>query len=322
MPAALFGLGMLAGTAGTFLILRIARRLGWMDPPNPLVPQHRIPVVRPGGLGLALGASVTAALLAPDTLRTALLPFSYLALGFVDDRLRLRPATKLLLQVTIASLFAVFATPSGMSGWSACLGVLWIVMLVNAFNFLDVCDGLLAGLTALILGFWGLAHPEVALEILPVAGACVGFLIFNWPPAKIFLGDAGSHYLGAVVAMATLRRFAADPSPAPAFEITLVTGIPLFELVFVTWIRIRKRLPWWRGSPDHIALRLQAGGLSRVQADLVVWGAASVLLGTVIALQNASMRMRASLLALILLSGFLAARILARWEVRAPRDGA
>ena len=308
---------MLAGAAGTFLILRLARRMGWMDPPNPLVPQHRVPVVRPGGVGLALGATTAVALLAPDTLRSTMLPLAYLALGFADDRLRLRPATKLFLQVAIASLFAVFGSMPG--EW---LGVLWIVMLVNAFNFLDVCDGLLAGLTALVLGFWGLAHPGTALEVLPVAGACVGFLVFNWPPAKIFLGDAGSHYLGAVVATVTLRGFAADPGPASVIEIALVTGIPLFELVFVTGIRIRKRLPWWRGSPDHVALRLQAAGLSRLQTDLAVWGVASVLLGTALALRGASLWGRASLLALIMVSGILAARILARWEVRASHDGA
>jgi UDP-GlcNAc:undecaprenyl-phosphate GlcNAc-1-phosphate transferase len=108
------------------------------------------------------------------------------------------------------------------------------------------------------------------------AGACIGFLVFNLPDATMFLGDGGSHFLGAVIGILLLLN---PPSPggAHAVEMLFLVGVPLFELIFLVVVRMRKGLKWWRGSPDHLALRLQGAGLSKLRTDMVAWSAAVIL---------------------------------------------
>jgi UDP-N-acetylmuramyl pentapeptide phosphotransferase/UDP-N-acetylglucosamine-1-phosphate transferase/glycosyltransferase involved in cell wall biosynthesis len=311
LPASSYVLGLVAivlGAGCTRVARAVARACGLVARPNPIVPQHTRPVAYLGGPGIALGAA--SALLvfvvlgraglvglrdAPAHFAAIVVPgVLFLVLGAVDDRWRLSPAPKLALQACVA-IVAVYL--GAVHSWSssplvnAAASGLWILVLVNAYNFTDVCDGLLAGLVAVQLLFWSHLEPGYDLVAMALSGACIGFLFFNRPPASIFLGDSGSHFLGYAVAALTLVGGEASATRPYMARTLLVAGVPLFELVFITSARIRKGLPWWKGSPDHIALRLQAAGLGKLQTDVVLWGAALLGLGLVLGLGMPSRRL-------------------------------
>src|SRR5207245_10489868 len=152
---------------------------------------------------------------------------------------------------------------------------------------------------------------------LAVAGASAGFLVFNCPPARIFLGDAGSHLLGFLLAACTMSSFPVAATWRHYAAVLLLVGVPLFELVFLTVTRIRKGLPWWRGSPDHFSLRLLAAGLSRLQADVVGWSLQLFLCFMAVELLRSGPLIRDVCLLLAVVMTLCACwRFLLRWEVR------
>lgn len=287
----LAGLGAACGVAATWLARRLSPRLGLIDRPNSIVPQHTQPVARLGGVGVAAGAAAALGLgrwlgLVTDAgplVRPAFVASLFLLLGLLDDWKRLSPAPKLALQAVAAAaaLAAGLAAPiTGVPFADATLSLLLLLTVVNAFNLTDVCDGLLAGLAAVSLCAFVVLAPAQTPLILAAAGACMGFLIFNRPPASIFLGDAGSQGLGALAAALALQSIGGRSEPdlwTRLAQVALVLAVPLFELVFLTLVRLRKGLPWWRGSPDHFSLRMQAAGLSRWATDLAAWCAAALL---------------------------------------------
>ena len=307
-----------AAIAGTWCARAFARRRGIVSHPNPIIPQHTEAVAYLGGVGVAIG--IAAAMLAGWTLdHRSIAPLFvwlpallFLALGVVDD---LRPFTalqKLLLQSTVAALAAILgfrADVVGIPFVDAALGVAWIIALVNAVNVTDVCDGLVAGVSIPL--FLGLAvlHRGFAPLTLAVAGACLGFLVFNRPPATIFLGDAGSHLLGFLAAV--LSPLSTQQFPAAL----LIAGVFLFEMAFLIVVRTRKRLPWWKGSRDHFALRLQARGLSKAQTDFAAAGVGTLLAAMALGARELPVQGQVALLAGATLLVVLLGRLLLRWEV-------
>jgi len=278
--------GFLGGALGTWLARTFAMAFGIVSRPNPIVPQHRKPVAYLGGVGIAVG--LLAALLFEGTLvdrsrlSLAIPAAGFLALGVVDDLRPLKALPKLVIQTLLAALAAGLGAGARLTGIAivdAALSIAWIVLLVNAVNVTDVCDGLVAGLATIGLAMVGAVAPGFRGPAWGLAGACVGFLIFNRPPASIFMGDAGSLLLGYAIAVATLRLF--DHIPAvPAFAMALAAAAPfLFETGLLISSRVKKNLPWWKGSPDHFSLRMQAAGLSKWRTDLTSW----LLLGAVCA---------------------------------------
>jgi UDP-GlcNAc:undecaprenyl-phosphate GlcNAc-1-phosphate transferase len=126
-----------------------------------------------------------------------------------------------------------------------------------------VCDGLVGSLGVAALIAAAIATGDVAAPVL--AAATLGFLWFNRPPATIFLGDAGSHLLGFAIAYAWLPVASWHHAAAAG----LGAGVFVLELGFLVIVRSRRGIPFWRGTPDHLALRLQAAGLSK-QATIAV----------------------------------------------------
>lgn len=320
------------GTVATWLVRAAARRLGIVNQPNPLVPQHTRPVAYLGGVGVGIG--VACGLLAlhamfPSALPALGLPIVsilipsalYLILGVADDLIAFSPARKFVLQAFVAALAVVLGAWSPLTGLDLvdrAAAWFWIMTLVNAFNLTDVCDGLLGSLSAVIFAFIALQYPTVASSAVVLAASCCGFLVFNKPPATIFLGDAGSHLLGAFAAfliLAGIRQSSAD-AVARLLPAMLLVGVPLFELAFLTVVRTRKGLAWWRGSPDHFSLRLQAGGFTRLQTDQIACAVAAAFGGTALAVPGSSPLVRTVILALMVAVALLAARQLLRWEVK------
>jgi UDP-GlcNAc:undecaprenyl-phosphate GlcNAc-1-phosphate transferase len=202
-----------------------------------------------------------------------------MVVGLVDDLRPLRAAQKLAAQTAVAVVaVALGLSPrwTGVPLLDVAAAILLILLAVNALNLIDVCDGLAGGVAAVILGFFFLAGGNDTLLALAVAAACVGFLTLNFPPGRIFLGDAGTHLLGFVIAALAIAN-AGRPGTVPFVSVLLALGLPLFELVFVTVVRVRKGIPWWCGSPDHYALRLQRAGLSPAAAAVSSWLAAGLL---------------------------------------------
>jgi UDP-GlcNAc:undecaprenyl-phosphate GlcNAc-1-phosphate transferase len=139
----------------------------------------------------------------------------------------------------------------------------------------------------------------------------------------VFLGDAGSHLLGFWLGALTMAAVHGRPAGAGAAEVALWAGVPLFELVFLVVVRTRKGLRWWRGSPDHFSLRLQAAGLSRTATDAVACCFAVLLAGAAALMPHLPLPLRALLLAAAGLLLVAAGRVLLRWEAApGPRRGA
>lgn len=205
------------------------------------------------------------------------------ALGARDDRNDLHAGWKFLWQVLIASGVALAGMRVTLFVHNAVVSylvtVVWILTITNAMNFLDNMDGLCAGVglvCALMFAFIaGIQHQYfVCLLALAFAGALLGFLPFNFKPASIFLGDAGSHFVGFMLSvlpiLGTFYR-PGKPTLLPVLIPLLVLAVPLFDLAMVMGIRIRRRQPVYRGDVNHLSHRLVRMGLPQSWAVTLIY---------------------------------------------------
>jgi UDP-GlcNAc:undecaprenyl-phosphate GlcNAc-1-phosphate transferase len=204
-------------------------------------------------------------------------------LGWLDDRHELKALPKFLGQILIALAVAAACkritlfVPSEI--FSYAVTVLWLLTVINAFNFMDNMNGLCAGLGAigaLLFAILAAANGEylVAITGCLMCGALAGFLPWNFPNARAFLGDAGSHLVGYLLAvMAILPHFynRHHPHPLAVLAPLLVLAVPLVDIAQVTLYRTLRRKPFWLGDTNHLSHRLTRLGLSRTRAVLVLW---------------------------------------------------
>lgn len=192
------------------------------------------------------------------------------AIGFVDDKWPLSPFQKLAFQI-FTVIVAVggglrFDTTGSIVADAVLTGV-WLVWMCNAFNVLDMMDGLSAGAGAIAsiglagLGLVGGAAPVVILGA-SLAGGFLGFLVYNAHPARVYMGDAGSLFAGFVLGAMSVEISRAMPGVQGELCAVLVLGVPCFEAVFLCVVRKRKGLPVMRASRDHVAQRLVRMGHS------------------------------------------------------------
>jgi UDP-GlcNAc:undecaprenyl-phosphate/decaprenyl-phosphate GlcNAc-1-phosphate transferase len=212
-----------------------------------------------------------------------------LVLGLVDDKYELRPHVKFGGQFLVALLVALSGVritlfvPSQI--FSFAVTVLWILTVINAFNFTDNMNGLCAGLGA--IGAWffaGIAASDgqylVALLAFLTFGALIGFLPFNFPQGRVFLGDSGSHLVGFLLAvLAILPHFYTryHPHPLAVLIPLFVLGLPLIDMAWVVLLRWRLGKPFYQGDTNHLSHQLVRLGFSRAQAVLLLWLSAAVL---------------------------------------------
>jgi UDP-GlcNAc:undecaprenyl-phosphate GlcNAc-1-phosphate transferase len=210
-------------------------------------------------------------------------------IGWLDDRHELKALPKFTGQIIVA--FAVAAASKRVTlfvhseVFSYAITVLWVLVVINAFNFMDNMNGLCAGLGAIaawkfavIAGAGG--EYLVALIALLGCGALAGFLPYNFPNARAFLGDAGSHLTGYVLAvLAILPHFYTRQNPHPLAVLTplFVLAVPLIDLAQVVIYRTVKGRPFWIGDTNHLSHRLTRMGFSRTRAVLILWLAASLI---------------------------------------------
>ena len=249
----------------------------WHQQPTPLL----------GGVGVWL-ASVAATLIFTESSLVVLGTASCMFLiGVVDDGMRLRPATKLTAQIIAASAlvaFGVTATWTGSLTFDAMLTILWLVGLTNAFNLLDNMDGLCAGIALIALGAYlaaglGAEHSPSLIVASAVMGALAGFLVYNFKPASIFLGDSGSLFVGFTVGALTVGGYGADVNSNIVSVIAvpvLILLIPIFDTTLVTVSRKLSGRSASQGGTDHSSHRLVALGFSERGAVLVLYALAAM----------------------------------------------
>jgi UDP-GlcNAc:undecaprenyl-phosphate GlcNAc-1-phosphate transferase len=211
------------------------------------------------------------------------------ALGYYDDHHELKPGPKFLGQLAIALLIAASGIRITLflhvPLLSYTLTVLWILTITNACNFMDNMNGLCTGLG--LIGIWCFAWTSAIQGQFLVAslgfltcGALLGFLPFNFPKASSFLGDAGSHLIGYLLAiLAILPNFYSTQSPSKlaVLKPLLVLGVILGDLISVVIIRYRNHQPFYIGDTNHISHRLVRRGLSHSTAVLAILLLAALL---------------------------------------------
>jgi UDP-GlcNAc:undecaprenyl-phosphate/decaprenyl-phosphate GlcNAc-1-phosphate transferase len=203
-------------------------------------------------------------------------------MGLADDKFTLPPLPRFAVQVAVAASLAWAypdcRLPFSNAAISIPLSILFLVTMTNAFNFLDNMDGLSAGIAAIALTLIGglnllVGTEQAAWLALVGAGAVLGFLFFNFPPASIFMGDAGSFFIGFLTSALCLWTCNHIPpsqvgsAAAPFF----VLIIPAYDIVAVILIRLRRGIAPWQGDHNHISHRLVRLGLSRRGAVLAIY---------------------------------------------------
>jgi len=210
-------------------------------------------------------------------------------LGWLDDKHELKPLPKFLGQLIIAIAVAAACKRITLfvagEGFSYAITILWLLTVINAFNFMDNMNGLCAGVGAIGAFLFALLAASqgeylVALTGFLMCGALAGFLPWNFPHARAFLGDAGSHLVGYLLAvMAILPHFYTKQHPRPLAVLAplLVLAVPLIDLAQVSLFRTLHKKPFWIGDTNHLSHRLVRAGMSPTRAVLLLWLLAALL---------------------------------------------
>lgn len=281
----IFASALVMAIGGTPVARRIALRLGIIDQPNARK-LHVDPIPLLGGLAI-YGAFIAAVLLFGNRFRlnelvSILVGASLMSfLGVWDDRRGLSPFLKLVGQFMAASILVLSGVRIGTFPWeplniAVTLG--WVVVITNAMNLLDNMDGLSGGVGATAAIFFLLLaamNDQYLVGALSAAlvGACLGFLVYNFNPATIFMGDAGSLFLGFILAAVGIKlRFPEGLQIVTWMVPVLIMGLPLFDTALVIVSRLRRGFnPLTTPGKDHVSHRLVAMGYTRREAVLICY---------------------------------------------------
>ena len=282
-----FGLAvaaLAASAAGVWLSIRLANRLGVLDLPNERS-SHGTPTPRMGGVPM-----VGAVLVAfgfwiywaagdwsiHEWLSCSVLFAAAMAiLGLCDDLYSLSAIFRFLVQFVCASILLWAASgllPAlAIEGWTiprvvwVTVGATWIVWMVNLYNFMDGIDGLAGGEAAVASSFFFLVFAQYgeagwAVANLFIAAASMGFLVHNWPPARVFMGDSGSAFLGAFYGVQSVVAALSTPVPFPVLVLPFANFI--LDTTFTLFRRLIRREKWYQAHRSHIYQRMTDLGMT------------------------------------------------------------
>jgi UDP-GlcNAc:undecaprenyl-phosphate/decaprenyl-phosphate GlcNAc-1-phosphate transferase len=267
--ALVFTLGLLLGAYFTPIARQAALRYGIVDRPDTSLKEQAEPVPYLGGVAVFLAFLIAlGTVLELDRTLLAILLAGTLTLlvGLIDDFGVLTPFAKLAGQgVAVFALLRggavieLVGVPQGLR-WP--LAAVWLLAVCNAFNLLDVMDGLAGGVGAIAAAAIAIAavitgQLALAAACFALAGALGGFVMYNFHPARIYLGDAGSLSIGIILAAAALAVRWSESSPAGFLAPLAILAVPLADTVYVSLLRARAGHPFWYGSRDHFPLRLR-----------------------------------------------------------------
>jgi UDP-GlcNAc:undecaprenyl-phosphate GlcNAc-1-phosphate transferase len=341
-----FGISSLTSLALIPVIRRISNRYGFVSTPR-RDRWHRKPTPNIGGVAIYLAfiLSILAALIFNDETsweKWGLLIGSSMMffMGLYDDFKQLSPQTKLLGQILAASIVILlgyttdFFSPKISNNIVAqipnvILTFIWLIGITNAINLLDNMDGLAGGITlvsAIILSyfFWQAGDTTMLWISMALAGSILGFLVYNFPPASIFMGDSGSMFLGFTMAVLAIAR---QPQASNIFAIlgvpTLIFILPILDTILVTSTRILRGESPVQGGRDHTSHRLVAFGLTERQTVLTLIIVALISGSLAIILESLDYWFSLILVPVVVLSLALLTAYLARLKIvsAAPSSG-
>jgi Fuc2NAc and GlcNAc transferase len=270
----------------TASVSKYARAKNLLDIPN-VRSSHTVPTPRGGGLAIVIVLMLAGmvSLFLPQAPIQSLLclllaTVAFAVLGWQDDKHDLPASSRFLIQLLIAAFSSTWLL-SEIDGLSLTTGaiailllcVLWIVWMANLYNFMDGIDGISA-VETIILGtatsYWFAMSGVISIAIIciAVAGAALGFLRWNWSPAKIFMGDVGSLALGAFFAIIAVIGIAGVGLPLAAFLI--LYAVYLADSGITLLHRMIKREKWWQAHRSHFYQRAVQSGFSHAQVSLAV----------------------------------------------------
>ena len=286
-----FTLAFLVSLYVTPLVKKAALQFGIIDKPDGKLKQHKTPVAYLGGLAVYISFLISLAFtfsFDQEVLGILLAGTIIVVLGLIDDFGVLSHVIKLFGQ-SIAILVLI---RSGIYirlefiPWyvSFPLSFFWLIGITNAFNLIDVMDGLSAGVAficSLILFVVGIWNDSITIAIMAIslAGSLLGFLRYNYEPAKIYLGDTGSMFIGMMMGALAMIGDYTPKTVLACLTPVIILGVPIFDTLFVMYIRWRRGLHVIAGSPDHFALRLRKWKLSTKQTVSASYAITAILGG-------------------------------------------
>jgi UDP-GlcNAc:undecaprenyl-phosphate GlcNAc-1-phosphate transferase len=318
--------GFTVAAALTPVVIIVARRFDWVAEPTD-DRWHRDTTALMGGIAIYIGVAVAVYLFTGLRIGLAFAASSTLMFisGLVDDRFTMRPVFKVILQLGAAIIFVSFGHmfEVGVSRWFTIpLTIFWLLGITNGINLIDNMDGLAGGvcaITAVALGVMALiaGAPVLAVAVFAIAGSVGGFLIFNFKPAHIFMGDCGSLFLGfSLAALSVLIQGALPIRGLMAVCMTaIILGVPILDTILVTVERSLNGRSISQGGRDHASHRLVALGLSERKAVVLLYLVSGVfgLLSVVFYLSD--IRLRVSLFIFIVLGAGIFGTIVAKEKV-------
>ena len=292
LPAAAFGLALLVSFVLTPAAIRLAWATGYLDHPEARKLHTSATALLGGAVVLVSGLAAWVGLHppghggsmreAPFLLAGALIVF---LLGLWDDRFGMNPLLKLVGQAAAAAALLASGRLPGLGlpvPLEAALTLIALVALMNAVNFLDNMNGMVGGIAAVTLVAFGCTSaargaPGLATAQFAFAGACAGFLPYNFPRARIFLGDAGSLLLGYSLGASALLACAAAPPGWGRSGPLLLLAYPAFDLIFVVVNRLREGRKVYEGGKDHSNHRLASVIRCPTRTVLLMWCSSAAL---------------------------------------------
>jgi UDP-GlcNAc:undecaprenyl-phosphate/decaprenyl-phosphate GlcNAc-1-phosphate transferase len=264
-----FLLSFLLTLYGTPLAQRVAFRYQFLDQPDGKLKKHAQPVPYMGGVIIYFSFISPISLVFDFNQQLLGILFAssiLLLVGLFDDLKALTPGIKFLFQIVATYILlksGIIIDLIFFPKWlDIAMSFFWILTVINAFNIIDIMDGLassVGAISALTIFIISLYTDNFLISILALslAAALLAFLKFNWEPARIYLGDAGSMILGLIIGSLTMMVSYTRFNKMAFVSGLLLLAVPLFDLTYVSVLRIIKgKMPFW-GSPDHFALRLR-----------------------------------------------------------------
>lgn len=304
-----FGVAFAGSLLLTFVVRSFARR--WNLVAKPRADRwHKKPTALHGGVGIFLGFVISFLMDTPMQLEgealLLLCSTGMFLLGLLDDVVHLKPYAKLIGQIVVSAIFTMYGMrlhwlPSEV--FDQALTIFWLVGITNALNLLDNLDGLAGGIAAIAAAYLvylcdAAGQPNVGALCAAFSGAVAGFLVFNFNPASIFMGDSGSLFLGFFLGGVTM----VNSQPGMRRNVMAVLMVPvlllLIPIVDTTLVTITRKVhgrPVSQGGRDHTSHRLVALGLSERGAALTLWGIAVLSGGVGVAVRSMSVPVAALL---------------------------
>lgn len=285
-----FTLAFLFAIYGTPVAIVAAKKFGVVDKPDGNLKTHREPVPYLGGLAVYLSFLLALGMVydfSREILGIILSGTIIVLLGLIDDFGVLSPGIKFLGQLVAVFILLksdVMITVVALPPWLAILfTIVWMIGIINGFNIIDVMDGLSSGIAFFAsLAFFTVAvingDPFIAIVSIALAGSLLGFLYYNFEPARIYLGDTGSMFIGLILgALAMTGRYSFNNDYGFLAPLVIL-GMPIFDTLLVMYLRALRKKSVFLGSKDHFALRLRKWALTIRKTVLLSYGV-SLLLG-------------------------------------------